>query len=159
VAGLIVLVLILIFGVRAATKEKMDSMNLHAPHIQRVDVKTTTTATSTTTISTPAPSAPCADSFVREAKGRGDHRDEILDYFDNSPTPNCFSEWLYVPSEWHRWQQEFTDGKDCQVWYWVFGSAQPVGPYYSYNLPDIPKGPPTKWRISTTCTLRTFQTG
>ncbi len=108
----------------------------------------------------PTPTLPCQDAWQREAQGLGDHRDQTIDHFDVGPTPaGCFEEWIYVPSNWSRWGKTFfPGGPDCQVWFWFFGSERPIGPYSPNDLPDFPVGPPTKWRISTNCTIRYFRT-
>ena len=111
-------------------------------------------------IAVPTPTLPCQDSWQREAQGLGDHRNQRIDYFDVEPTPaGCFEESIYAPSDWSRWgKMFFPGGPDCQAWFWFFGSERPIGPYGPNDLPEFPVGPPTKWRISTNCTIRYFRT-
>lgn len=109
-----------------------------------------------------APRLPCPDAWTRQAQGIGDHRKEDVDHFDVEPTtPGCFSELIYEPSDWSRWEKMVIsgkqDGSNCTIWFWLFGS-DPVGPYSQNNLPEFPATVPRPWRVSTDCTIRYFQT-
>ena len=111
------------------------------------------------TPSGPTPSV-CKDSWAREAKDIGNHLEEAdLEFFDITPSPGCFEQWNRMPRNWSRWGFQFMDSNPkCFVWFWYYGSEKPIGPYYQNNLPDLPVGSLTKWRVYTNCTIRYFRT-
>jgi hypothetical protein len=108
-------------------------------------------------VTTPAPDI-CADSSQRDSQGVGNHLNEHIEYFDVAPTSDCFGEWIYIPSEWYQYRITFMHNTpECRASFWFFGHA-PIGPFAQNSLPDHIVSDPTKWRVSTNCTVRYFRT-